>query len=121
MQRFSITNVIKHATKIQQKIEIHKFLIKKVMKKYHYTWSEESEALKKELVKAVKMSVKQINREYLIKLSGEGYNQLIGVGSLLEIIGLDKAVRFISRANKCLGDVCKCKVYGGVQVSFYIH
>lgn len=94
------------------------------MKKFNYTWSEEiegSNGLKDQLAKAVKMTISQINREYLIKVTGEGYNQLLGVGGLLEMVGLQKASKMIERANSCTGDVCRCKVYGGVKVSFYIH
>ena len=91
------------------------------MKKFNYTWSEEIEQMKNELVKAVKMTVAQINFNYLIKVSGEGYNQLLGVGGLLEMVGLERAEKMIKRANACTGDVCRCKVYGGVEVSFYIH
>lgn len=91
------------------------------MKKFNYTWSEEIEKQKVQLAQAVKMTISQINREYKIKIYGDGYNQLLGVGGLLEMVGLQRAEKMIVRANSCLGDVCKCKVYGGVQVSFYIH
>lgn len=67
----------------------------------------------------------QINKDYLIKVSGhteEGYvNKLVGVKGLLEYVGIERANKFLDRAYKSLGDVCKCKVYGGLQVSFYIH
>ena len=66
----------------------------------------------------------EINREYRIKVNGrtaEGYlNKLVGVKGLLEYIGVERANKYIARANACLGDVCRCKVYGGLQVSFYI-
>lgn len=94
------------------------------MKKFNYTWSEAIEGkggMKDQLVQAVKMTVSQINREYLIKLSGDGYNQLLGVGGLLEMVGLQRASKMIERANRCDGDVCRCKVYGGVLISLYIH
>lgn len=91
------------------------------MKKFNYSWDEEIESSKEQLTQAVKMSVSQINREYLIKVTGEGYNQLLGVGGLLQMVGLQRATKMLQRANVCAGDVCRCKVYGGVQISFYIH
>ena len=91
------------------------------MKKFNYTWSDESEQLRENLEEQIGMKTSKINREYLIKVSGDGYNQLLGVGGLLEMVGLDKAVKMLKRANASTGDVCRCKVYGGVQVSFYIH
>ena len=92
------------------------------MRTFNYTWSEEVENMKQTLCKKVGMTTKQINREYLIKLHGQGYNQLLGVGGLLELIGLDRAAKMIERANNCTGDVCRCRVYGqDLQISFYIH
>lgn len=91
------------------------------MKKFNTTWSARVEKELAVVEKAVKMTAAQINKEYLLKVSGDGYNQLVGVRGLIEMIGTQKAVSFIKRANACTGDVCRCKVYGGVQVSFYIH
>ena len=91
------------------------------MKTFKYSWTNELENLRVQLEQMLGMKTAQINREYLIKMSGDGYNQLLGVGGLLEMVGLQKAAKFIQRANACAGDVCKCKVYGGVQISFYIH
>ena len=92
------------------------------MKKFNYTWSEEVEKMKVALAEAVNMTISEINREYLIKLHGQGYNQLLGVGGLIELVGLQRAEKMIHRANACAGDVCKCRVYGqDLQVSFYIH
>jgi len=70
-------------------------------------------------------STKKINKSYLMKVSGNtenGYvNKLVGVKGLLDLIGVERANKFIERAERCLGDKCVCKVYGGLQVSFYIH
>ena len=72
--------------------------------------------------KQLNMTETQINREYLIKVKGNGYNTLVGVAGLLALVGVEKANKMLDRANKCLGDVCRCAVYGtGLQVSFYIH
>ena len=67
----------------------------------------------------------EINREYLIKVNGRtenGYlNKLVGVRGLLALVGIDRANKMLARAYACAGDVCRFKVYGGIQVSFYIH
>ena len=79
---------------------------------------EAAEAAKQNLI----MSETQINREYLIKVYGNGYNTLVGVAGMIALVGAEKANKMLERANKCLGDVCKCAVYGtGLQFSFYIH
>lgn len=92
------------------------------MKKFNTTWSARVEKELAVVEKAVKMTAAQIVLNYPhIKVSGDGYNQLVGVRGLIEMIGTAKAISFIQRANACTGDVCRCKVYGGVQVSFYIN
>lgn len=82
---------------------------------------ESAWSAKEALEKAVQMTTAQINLNYLIKIKGNGYNTLVGVAGLLGMVGLNKATKMIQRANACTGDVCRCKVYGGLQVSFYIH
>lgn len=78
--------------------------------------------MKDALADAVKMSVTEINREYLMKAKGQGYNTLVGVSGLLALVGVERAAKMLKRANACDGDVCKCQVYGqGLQISFYIH
>lgn len=68
---------------------------------------------------------REVNKNYLIKVQGKtasGYiNKLVGVSGMLELIGAERANKFVERANNCLGDVCRCKVYGGLTISFYIH
>lgn len=69
---------------------------------------------------------KEINKNYLIKVSGKDaqgnrVNTLVGVAGLLRYIGVERANKYIERANSCLQDVCRCKVYGGLTISFYIH
>lgn len=68
----------------------------------------------------------QINKDYLIKVNGttedgRKLNTLVGVSGLLELIGIERANKFLDRAYNCLTDCCTCKVYGGLKVSFYIH
>ena len=86
-----------------------------------YTLAEVEE-MTAQLIKIVGMTTAQINREYLMKVHGQGLNQLVGVAGLLALVGVEKASKMIARANACTGDVCKCRVYGqDLQVSFYIH
>ena len=68
---------------------------------------------------------KQIVQDYLIKvygyINGQRINKLLGVYGLVELVGYERANKMLDRAYACTGDVQRCKVYGGVQVSFYIH
>lgn len=76
-------------------------------------------------MKNLNYTTTEINRDYLIKVCGRtaaGYiNKLVGVAGLLTLVGIDRANKMLARAYACTGDVCRCKVYGGIQVSFYIH
>lgn len=78
-------------------------------------------------MKTAKLNYKpaQIVKDYLIKVSGRteaGYvNKLVGVAGLINLVGTERANKMLDRAYACLGDVCRCKVYGGIQVSFYVH
>ena len=75
-----------------------------------------------QLVKMVGMTTAAINREYKIKVHGQGLNTLVGVSGLLALVGVERSAKMLARANACAGDVCKCRVYGqDMQVSFYIH
>lgn len=66
----------------------------------------------------------QIVKDYLIKVSGyfngQYVNKLVGVRGLLGYIGTERANKMLARAYACQGDVFRCKVYGGLKVSFYI-
>jgi hypothetical protein len=68
---------------------------------------------------------KQIVQDYLIKvygyINGQRINKLLGVYGLVQLVGYERANKMLDRAYACTGDVQRCKVYGGVQVSFYIH
>lgn len=66
----------------------------------------------------------QIVRDFRIKVNGrtsDGYvNKLVGVKGLLDYVTKEWANKMLDRAYAChVGDVCRCKVYGGVKVSFY--
>lgn len=86
---------------------------------YNY---EVIEKMRIALEELVHMTSAEIGFNYLIKVHGQGYNQLVGVPGLLALVGVERSAKMIIRANACMGDVCKCSVYGqDLQVSFYIH
>lgn len=83
---------------------------------------EEVERMTERLVELVGMTTAAINREYKMKVHGQGYNMLVGVSGLLALVGVERASKMLNRANACTGDVCHCRVYGqDLRVSFYIH
>lgn len=78
-----------------------------------------------EQIQKLNYSPKQIVKDYIIKvygwLNGERLNKAVGVYGLVELIGYERANKMLTRAYACTGDVQRCKVYGGLQISFYIH
>lgn len=69
-------------------------------------------------------TTKQINRNFLIKVSGvngEGkrLNTLVGVSGLLRLIGEKLANNLLTRAFKCMLDKCVCKLRRGLKITFY--
>lgn len=69
---------------------------------------------------------KEINRDYLIKVSGivdgQRINTLVGVSGLLKIVGdLELTNRLLDRAFASIDDNCVCKLRRGVKISFYLH
>ena len=73
----------------------------------------------------LKFSTSQINRDFLINfqefVNGKRVRHLIGVSTLIAIVGLTFADKFIQRAYDSAQDVCVCKLRRGVQISFYAH
>lgn len=67
----------------------------------------------------------EINRNFLIKIfgmfDGKKINRLVGVSGLIDYVGEERASKFVARAFNSVSDKCVCKVYGGLQVSFYAH
>ena len=59
----------------------------------------------------------QIVKDWKIKVygwvNGQRINKLIGVRTLLEMLGEELFNRFINRAYNSWADKCACKVYGG--------
>ena len=76
-------------------------------------------------IKRLNYAPKQIVKDYIIKvygwMNGERLNKAVGVQGLVELIGYERANKMLTRAYACTGDVQRCKVYGGLQISFYIH
>ena len=76
-------------------------------------------------IKRLNYTPKQIVKDYIIKvygwMNGERLNKAVGVQGLVELIGYERANKMLTRAYACTGDVQRCKVYGGLQISFYIH
>lgn len=65
----------------------------------------------------------EINRDWKLKvngiLNGKKINSLYGCSGLIDIIGQELFDRFVNRAYDSWKDVCVCKVYNGVKVTFY--
>ena len=73
----------------------------------------------------LKYTMKQINRNYKIKVSGlyngEKVNTLVGVAGLVRMVGdIELTNRLLDRAFACMDDKCVCKLRRGIKVSFYV-
>ncbi len=71
-------------------------------------------------------STAEINRNWLIKVSGidnEGkrINKLVGVSGAIALIGVEMFNKFLDRADRCMEDVCVCKLRRGIKFSLYRH
>lgn len=70
-------------------------------------------------------TTKQINRDYLINMQefvdGVRVRHLIGVSTLIELVGVELANKFVGRAYSSGNDVTVCKLRRGLQISFYNH
>lgn len=70
-------------------------------------------------------TTREINANYRIKVSGMSHegkkiNTLMGVSGLLNEIGFELFNKFMERREKCMDDVCVCKLRRGLKVSFYV-
>lgn len=71
-------------------------------------------------------TTKEINANYRIKVNGvneengKKLNTLVGVSGLLKLIGADLFNKFMERRERCMDDVCVCKLRRGLKVSFYV-
>ncbi len=65
-----------------------------------------------------------INRNFLLKVYGLGdngqrINTLVGVSGLVQLIGVELANKFVTRALESGKDSTKCKLRRGLQVTLY--
>lgn len=71
-------------------------------------------------------TTREINMNYRIKVfgvneeGGKKLNTLVGVSGLLKLIGADNFNKMMVRREKCMDDVCVCKLRRGLKVSFYV-
>ena len=67
---------------------------------------------------------KFVNANFRIKVfgreNGKKINTLMGVSGIIKLIGEELFYKFITRALKCMEDVCVCKLRRGLQVSLYV-
>lgn len=74
----------------------------------------------------VNLNTTTINKNFRIKVAGMvngvKVNKLVGVSGLLEILGRswNKLVKMVLRAFNSMEDKCRCKIYGGAAVTFYV-
>ena len=62
---------------------------------------------------------REINRNFRIKVNGNGLNTLVGVEGALALIGADIFNSLLSRAFNSVGDCCTCRLRRGIKFSFY--
>lgn len=71
-------------------------------------------------------TTREINMNYRIKVfgvneeNGKKLNTLVGVSGLLKLIGAEMFNKMMARREKCMDDVCVCKLRRGLKVSFYV-
>ena len=71
-------------------------------------------------------TTQEINMNYRIKVfgvneeNGKKLNTLVGVSGLLKLIGAEMFNKMMERREKCMDDVCVCKLRRGLKVSFYV-
>ena len=70
-------------------------------------------------------TTKYINQNFRIKVfgrdeNGKKINTLMGVSGIVEMIGEELFYKFVTRAIRCMQDVCVCKLRRGLQVSLYV-
>ena len=63
---------------------------------------------------------KDLNRNFICRIYGNGINKAVGFSGLCAIVNDDELVqRLMDRAMNCMEDVCHCKLRRGIKVSFY--
>lgn len=76
--------------------------------------------------KTLNYEPKQVVKDWLIKVygyleDGSRINKLVGVIGLEQLVGIDRANKMLDRAYRSMADACRCKVYGGIAITFYAH
>jgi len=76
-------------------------------------------------MKELNYTVKEINHNYKIKVSGiyEGQrvNTLVGVRGFMNFVSdVDLCNRLLDRAFNSMEDVCVCNLRRGIKISFYV-
>lgn len=67
-----------------------------------------------------KHTSRDFNRNFKVKIYGNGINKAVGYSGYLAAIGDDKlAHRLLQKAADYMGDVLHCKLRRGIKVSFY--
>lgn len=62
---------------------------------------------------------KKVNRNFRIKVYGQGVNTLVGVSGLLNLIGVKLANTLLENAFDCPSDVYIRNLRRGLRISFY--
>lgn len=70
---------------------------------------------------ALAYTTKEINRNFIIKVYGNGINKAVGVTGLLALIGEELTNKLLSRAFGTTEDKCVCKLRRGLKITFYLH
>lgn len=65
--------------------------------------------------------VNEVSRNFKIKVYGLGFNKLVGVYGLLNIVGYDMTVSMLHDVLKSQKDVHIVQLRRGLKVSFYSH
>ena len=65
--------------------------------------------------------VNQVNRNFKIKIYGLGFNKLVGVFGLLQIVGIDLTNMLLNNALRSKNDVYTARLRRGLTVTFYSH
>lgn len=81
---------------------------------------------KRNRMETLTFSTKQINRNFIIKVSGlynnEKINKAVGVSGFLTLVDdIALANRLLERAFDCPNDKCECKLRRGIKFTFYCH
>lgn len=63
---------------------------------------------------------KRLNKNYYVKVYGNGFNCLLGFRGCGLVIGFDFLEKFVDRLDKSGKDKCVCKLRRGLKVTIYV-